>query len=155
MIRFENASGPGAVFQLRAGDGQSSPWTYTVGSGNHLFDTWTFASGAAHDLSVYGPNGFFRGYKGTMGGANLAVTALPDREPAITRSVAVAASMLEGIRSNECTSVTRPPFTRRPTKRNWKIVPSSTGMLVSVTTTLAALASDTILRNGILLKRLL
>jgi phospholipase C len=85
-IRFENAGAPGAVFQVRASDG-SGPWTYTVGSGSHLFDTWTFASGAAYDLSVYGPNGFFRGYKGTMGGANLAVTALPDREPGITLAI--------------------------------------------------------------------
>ena len=71
-LRFENTGSAAAVFQVRAGDGQTGPWTYTVGSRSHVADTWAIrASGqSTYDLSVYGPNGFFRAFRGTAGGGD-------------------------------------------------------------------------------------
>jgi phospholipase C len=51
------------------GDG---PWTYTVGPGGHLSDVWMFPDGSAYDLSVYGPNGFLRAFRGSLSGRNKA-----------------------------------------------------------------------------------
>jgi phospholipase C len=84
QLRFGNSGKSAAVFHVRSGDGQSGPWTYTVGAGTHLTDTWTYGSGATYDLSVYGPNGFFRGFKGSVGGdetANLLVRSQYDASP--------------------------------------------------------------------------
>ena len=39
--------------------------TYTVESGKQLADTWNVT--ASYDLSVYGPNGFVRYFKGSIG----------------------------------------------------------------------------------------
>jgi phospholipase C len=49
---------------------------HLVESGEQLTDSWDFTSG--YDLSVHGPNGFFRGFKGGAGGqeAGLAIQAL-------------------------------------------------------------------------------
>jgi phospholipase C len=88
-IDFANTGRSACVYQVRSADGQSGPWTYTVGANDRTFDTWTFASHAAYDLSVYGPNGFFRGFKGTVSSstANLDVTVSYDREPGITLEI--------------------------------------------------------------------
>jgi len=61
-IDFKSAGGATAVFQVRSADNAVAPRTYTVESGKSLFDTWPASSG--YDLSVYGPNGFFRAFKG-------------------------------------------------------------------------------------------
>ena len=79
-LHFTNGGAAAAVFQVRSADGQTGPWTYTVGGGDELTDTWNLkAKGqTAYDLSVYGPNGFFRTFKGSVaaiGNANLDVTA--------------------------------------------------------------------------------
>jgi phospholipase C len=67
-IRFANTGRAAAVFQVRSGSNAAGPWTYTVGVHDALADTWDF--GAAHetayDLSVYGPNGFFRAFRGSL-----------------------------------------------------------------------------------------
>lgn len=88
-LTFANTGRSASVFQVRSGDGQSGPWTYTVGADDKLFDSWTFGDGGSYDLSVYGPNGFFRSFKGTVSSAaaNLAVTVSYDREPGITLEI--------------------------------------------------------------------
>jgi len=80
-IHFANTGESAAVFQVRPGQSEDGPWTYTVGSQNRLDDTWpiTAKQKTAYDLSVYGPNGFFRTFKGSFGGrhgANLVIRAL-------------------------------------------------------------------------------
>ncbi len=77
------------MYQVRSGDGQSGPWTYTVGPDESVFDTWTFGAGATYDLSVYGPNGFFRGFQGGVSpsAGDLAVAVSYDREPGITLEI--------------------------------------------------------------------
>jgi phospholipase C len=68
---FSNSGRAGAVFQVRSGNTQASPWTYTVTPGQELSDLWTFTPNEQYDLAVFGPNGFYRTFKGqTSGGSN-------------------------------------------------------------------------------------
>jgi phospholipase C len=85
-IYFGNTGRSAAVFQVRSGDGRNGPWTYTVGSQAYLSDTWTFGGDgpSTYDLSVYGPNGFLRAFRGSVSGresANLAVVSAYERSP--------------------------------------------------------------------------
>ena len=82
-IHFGNTGKSAAVFQVRSGDGQDGPWTYTVGSQAAATETWSLAANGrtAYDLSVYGPNGFLRAFKGSLNGrgeANLGVSSSYD-----------------------------------------------------------------------------
>src|SRR5262249_15061153 len=65
-IDFTNAGEATAVFQVRSGNSADIPRTYTVEPSKHLSDVWNVMSiGAAeYALSVYGPNGFLRAFKG-------------------------------------------------------------------------------------------
>ncbi|MEY4580246.1 MAG: hypothetical protein RL701_4949 [Pseudomonadota bacterium] len=67
-LEFGNTGKAAAVFQVRSGDGTLGPWTYTVGAGAVLSDTWPFVANTSsdYDLSVYGPNGFLRTFKGSF-----------------------------------------------------------------------------------------
>src|SRR5262249_2450219 len=75
-IQFQSSGGAAAVFHVRSADASQAPRSYTVESGKQLTDSWDFTSG--YDLSVHGPNGFFRRFKGGAGGpvAGLAIQAL-------------------------------------------------------------------------------
>jgi phospholipase C len=80
-IDFGNTGGAAAVFHVRSADGAHKPRNYTVEPHKRLSDTWS--GGADYDLSVYGPNGFLRGFKGSLPGpgkANLEVEALCDHK---------------------------------------------------------------------------
>jgi phospholipase C len=70
QIHLHNTGRAAAVFQVRSGNVAHAPRTYTVGAHDQTADTWGIAAtGAAdYDLSVYGPNGFFRGFKGALAG---------------------------------------------------------------------------------------
>ena len=72
-IEFAN-EGKTAVLQIRSGNSSLGPWTYTVGAGEHVSDTWKIAGNnlTGYDLSVYGPNGFLRAFRGSISGANAA-----------------------------------------------------------------------------------
>jgi phospholipase C len=92
-VQFANEGRSAAVLHVRSGDAQAGPWTYTVGAKADLADTWTFPEQATYDLSVYGPNGFFRAFKGSVSGgdkANLAVESdyrANAENPAITLEI--------------------------------------------------------------------
>jgi phospholipase C len=80
-IHFWNTGRAAAVFQVRSGNPQALPRTYTVEEHKHLTESWTAADfpGGNYDLSVYGPNGFFREFKGELSrrhGADLHVRAV-------------------------------------------------------------------------------
>jgi phospholipase C len=62
-IYFRNTGKSAAVFHVRSGNGAHLPRTYTVGPQQELADDW---KADAYDLSVYGPNGFFRAFKGGL-----------------------------------------------------------------------------------------
>ncbi|WP_348263619.1 phospholipase C, phosphocholine-specific [Telmatobacter sp. DSM 110680] len=91
-INFGN-KGKTAVYQVRSGNSSLGPWTYTVGTGAEIFDTWQITGNGLnqYDLSVNGPNGFLRSFKGSVSGegaSNLDVRSASDRHGnAITLSV--------------------------------------------------------------------
>jgi phospholipase C len=67
-INFANTGKAAAVFQVYSGDGQTGPWTYTVGPDAEISDTWDITTNGQteYDLSVFGPNGFLRVFKGSI-----------------------------------------------------------------------------------------
>jgi len=71
QISFTNTGGAGVVFQVRDGLDLTLPRSYTVEPGKSLSDVWAVAG--AYDLSVYGPNGFFRRFKGGLLGSDIEV----------------------------------------------------------------------------------
>jgi len=82
QLLFRNTGKSGAVFQVRSGDGQTGPWTYTVGAGDKTSDSFGTTGATSYDFSVFGPNGFLRTFGGGLaaGSANLAVNAIYDKE---------------------------------------------------------------------------
>ncbi len=91
-LGFANRGSAAAVLQVRSGDGQNGPWTYTVGARDHLHDAWNFAVQGrdSYDLSVHGPNGFTRRFTGGLRGkraANLLTSATYHHEPGITLEI--------------------------------------------------------------------
>jgi len=64
-IKFRSTGRATGAFQVRSADPTQDPRSYTVESGKQLTDTWDAASG--YDLSVHGPNGFLRRFKGGVG----------------------------------------------------------------------------------------
>jgi phospholipase C len=83
IIRFRNTGRAAAVFQVRSGNVKTGPWTYTVAPFEEISDTWAITENGqtVFDLSVYGPNGFFRAFQGSVsspGKADLDVRSLYD-----------------------------------------------------------------------------
>lgn len=70
-IEFRNTGKAGACFHVRSGNSSAGPWSYTVEPGRSLSDSWNVATSVngEYDLSVYGPNGFFRAFKGGVAAA--------------------------------------------------------------------------------------
>lgn len=73
-VRFDNDGKRAVVFQARTRADELGPWTYTVGSGQHLLERFALRGlgRESYDLSVYGPNGFFRAFQGTAQGGRRA-----------------------------------------------------------------------------------
>jgi len=73
-IDFGNTGKATAVYHVRSGNTKTGPWTYTVQPGAEISDNWALSANprGAYDLSVYGPNGFLRSFKGSTSGQNLA-----------------------------------------------------------------------------------
>lgn len=71
VLTFTNTGHATVVFQVRSTSPTDPVRSYTVEPGKHLSDSWSV--GASYNLSVYGPNGFFRSFAGTIGGAALDV----------------------------------------------------------------------------------
>lgn len=80
QLYFRNSGRAGAAFQVRSGNGQTGPWMYTLGAGDSTSDSFGSTGAASYDYSVYGPNGFFRSFAGSLSpnSANLGVTAIYD-----------------------------------------------------------------------------
>ena len=56
--------GQTAVFHARSANPADLPQCYTVEPDQSLTGLWALATNRTYDLSVYGPNGFFRSFKG-------------------------------------------------------------------------------------------
>lgn len=65
QIKFINTGSAAAVFQVRSDNSAHMPRTYTIGAGKSLSDTWHIPSNA-YELTVHGPNGFYRVYQGNL-----------------------------------------------------------------------------------------
>jgi phospholipase C len=79
-LTFSNTGRATAVFQVRSGNPADTVRMYTVEPGKQLAGLWNVTS--SYDLSVYGPNGFARYFKGSMssGAAALDVAATYGRD---------------------------------------------------------------------------
>ena len=91
-VRFGNSGKAAAVFQVRSGNTQDGPWTYTVGSHAHVTEVWAVrAKGQSnYDLTVYGPNGYLRAFKGSVESwsrANLSVSTDFDFDHGVTLDI--------------------------------------------------------------------
>jgi phospholipase C len=64
-LEFWNTGKAAAVFQVRSGNAADPVRNYTVEPGKKLTGAWTVTS--TYDLSVSGPNGFARYFKGSAG----------------------------------------------------------------------------------------
>ncbi|MFF7333101.1 phosphocholine-specific phospholipase C [Streptomyces sp. NPDC008150] len=75
-LTFASGKSAGAAFLVTAGNRTDGPWSYTTGAGASVSDTWnTTASGGSYDLTVHGPNGFLRVFRGPGTTAGPEVTA--------------------------------------------------------------------------------
>jgi phospholipase C len=65
-LQFKNSGEKAAVFQVRSANPVQPPRSYTLRPATSLSDVWAYGAAGAgeYDLSVYGPNGFFREYAG-------------------------------------------------------------------------------------------
>jgi phospholipase C len=64
-LRFMNTGAATVVFHVRSGNPADVVRTYTIEPGKQLDGVWNVTS--SYDLSVYGPNGFLRSFKGNVG----------------------------------------------------------------------------------------
>ncbi|MFH8469456.1 phosphocholine-specific phospholipase C [Streptomyces sp. NPDC017991] len=78
-LTFASGKKAGASFHVTSGNRTDGPWTYTTEAGKSVPDTWNSAySHGSYDLTVHGPNGFVRVFKGPGKAAGPEVTARHD-----------------------------------------------------------------------------
>jgi phospholipase C len=67
-LLFRNTGRAAVFLQVRSAVASDGPWGYTVGARDAVSDTFAVSAEgeSGYDLSVYGPNGFFREYKGSI-----------------------------------------------------------------------------------------
>ncbi|MEU0885032.1 phosphocholine-specific phospholipase C [Lentzea sp. NPDC005914] len=71
-LTFAAGAKAGAQFYITSQNRADGPWTYTTAAGKQLSDTWnTVYSAGAYDLTVHGPNGFLRGFRGSAAAAEV------------------------------------------------------------------------------------
>ncbi|MEV5436944.1 phosphocholine-specific phospholipase C [Streptomyces sp. NPDC052682] len=77
-LTFASGAHAGAAFHVTSGNRADGPWTFTTEAGRTVTGTWDPASSqGAHDLTVHGPNGFVRAFKGSAAAPGPEVTARP------------------------------------------------------------------------------
>ena len=71
QIQFANQGTYTAVYQVYTGAGEFAPRTYTVSPNAEVSDTWNYEAinQSQYNLLVFGPNGFYRVFKGSFGAA--------------------------------------------------------------------------------------
>ena len=66
-IEFKNTGKAGVCFQVRSGNTDDGPWSYTVEADKALSNSWDLAATQGqYDLSVFAPNGFLRRFRGAV-----------------------------------------------------------------------------------------
>ncbi|MCP3757420.1 phosphocholine-specific phospholipase C [Streptomyces sp. TBY4] len=76
-LTFSSGPSLGAHFHSTSGNRTDGPWPYTVEAGKTLSDTWSTSASTGNqiNLTVWGPNGFLRTWKGPAKKAGPEVTA--------------------------------------------------------------------------------
>ncbi|MFE5188965.1 phosphocholine-specific phospholipase C [Streptomyces sp. NPDC056628] len=75
-LAFASGARAGAAFHVTSGNRTDGPWTYTTEAGKSITGTWdSAASNGSYDLTVHGPAGFFRAFRGANVVAGPEVTA--------------------------------------------------------------------------------
>ncbi|MGX9885227.1 phosphocholine-specific phospholipase C [Streptomyces sp. NPDC002276] len=75
-LSFASGAKAGANFLVTSANRTDGPWSYTTEAGKTVSDTWNSAySNGSYDLTVHGPNGFLRVFKGPGKIAGPEVTA--------------------------------------------------------------------------------
>ncbi|MFI5668465.1 phosphocholine-specific phospholipase C [Streptomyces sp. NPDC051704] len=79
-LTFSSGPALGAHFHSTSGNRTDGPWPYTVEAGKTLADTWSTSSSTGNqiNLTVWGPNGFLRTWKGPAKKTGPEVTARHD-----------------------------------------------------------------------------
>jgi phospholipase C len=78
-LTFGGGPAAGACFHVTSANRTDGPWTYTTEAGRKISGTWdSGATGGEYDLTVHGPNGFLRGFKGSAFRVGAEVTARHD-----------------------------------------------------------------------------
>ncbi|GGS05367.1 MULTISPECIES: phosphocholine-specific phospholipase C [Streptomyces] len=120
-LTFASGAGAGAAFLVTSDSRTDGPWTYTTEAGKTLSDTWNSVySGGDYDLTVHGPNGFLRVFKGRNKVAGPEVTARhtgDDIELAFTNKGSGTARLkvTDGYGGSPLTVTVRPGATVRQT----------------------------------------
>ncbi|MER5883238.1 phospholipase C, phosphocholine-specific [Streptomyces sp. NPDC001941] len=79
QLTFGSGDAAGAAFQVRSQSRTDGPWTYTTEAAKSLSDSWNSSySQGRYDLTVHGPGGFLRAFKGDNKTAEPEVTARHD-----------------------------------------------------------------------------
>ncbi|MFF4884658.1 phosphocholine-specific phospholipase C [Streptomyces nigra] len=75
-LAFASGVKAGAAFHVTSGNRADGPWMYTTEAGKDIADTWNSAySNGSYDLTVHGPAGFVRAFRGANTVAGPEVTA--------------------------------------------------------------------------------
>ncbi|WDM13346.1 phospholipase C, phosphocholine-specific [Streptomyces lavenduligriseus] len=120
-LTFASGAGAGAAFLVTSDSRTDGPWTYTTEAGRTLSDTWNSVySGGDYDLTVHGPNGFLRVFRGRNKVAGPEVTARhtgDDIELAFTNKGSGTARLkvTDGYGGSPLTVTVRPGATVRQT----------------------------------------
>jgi phospholipase C len=79
FIDFVNTGETGAVFQVFDNTDKAGPWRFTVGAGHrYAAGHWNPMGLDAYDLTVHGPNGFYRRFAGGVADAGPALQLVDD-----------------------------------------------------------------------------
>ncbi|MFH0515897.1 phosphocholine-specific phospholipase C [Streptomyces sp. M41] len=120
-LAFASGAKAGAAFHVTSGNRTDGPWMYTTEAGKSIADTWNSAySNGSYDLTVHGPNGFVRSFKGSNKAAGPEVTARhkgDDIELAFSNKgqVSVRLKIANGYGGRPTTVTVRPGATVRRT----------------------------------------
>ncbi|MGF0175212.1 phosphocholine-specific phospholipase C [Streptomyces sp. Marseille-Q5077] len=120
-LTFASGAQAGAAFHITSGNRTDGPWMYTTEAGKSIADTWNSAySNGSYDLTVHGPNGFVRYFKGSNKTAGPEVTARhkgDDIELTFTNkgTASVRLKIANGYGGRPATATVRPGDTVRHT----------------------------------------
>ncbi len=141
-LAFANTGAAGAAFNVYAAGGAAGPWFFTVEAGKELRHE-LLANAQTYDLTLFGPNGFFRRYRGAhdtagRGAFEATLAANPAEQTLVitlhnARAAPVTASVRMRAYGDRRETVLMSPG--QSTRFEWPIVGSANWYDVEVATT--------------------